>query len=92
VAFEYFGAEQLGKARDLLSLTVSGAVDVGYVAPSLVPEKMPLAEVAMLPGSIARRARGPRLLAAAHARRAGADRGEAEQRPLLFARCSRRTR
>ncbi len=50
VAFEYFGNEQLGKARDLLTLTASGAVDIGYVAPSLVPEKMPLAEVAMLPG------------------------------------------
>jgi len=50
VAFEYFGSEQLGKARDLLTLTASGAVDIGYVAPSLVPEKMPLSEVAMLPG------------------------------------------
>jgi len=50
VEFEYFGSEQLGKARDLLTLTASGAVDIGYVAPSLVPEKMPLSEVAMLPG------------------------------------------
>lgn len=50
VTFEYFGSEQLGKARDLLNLTVAGAADIGYVAPSLVPEKMPLSEIALLPG------------------------------------------
>jgi TRAP-type C4-dicarboxylate transport system substrate-binding protein len=50
VTFEYFGSEQLGKARDILNLTVAGAADIGYVAPSLVPEKMPLGEVALLPG------------------------------------------
>ena len=42
VDFEYYPAEQLGKAKDLLALTVSGVADVGYVAPSNVSDKMPL--------------------------------------------------
>lgn len=51
VAFEYFPAEQLGKAKDLLSLTRSGIADIGYVVPSYVSDKMPLSAVAELPGS-----------------------------------------
>ncbi len=50
VVFEYFPSEQLGKAKDLLSLTLSGVADVGLVAPSYVSEKMPLSSVAELPG------------------------------------------
>jgi len=50
VAFEYYPSEQLGKAKDLLSLTLSGVTDVGYVAPSYVSDKMPLSAVAQLPG------------------------------------------
>lgn len=50
VTFEYFPAEQLGKAKDLLSLTVSGVADVGYVAPSYISDKLPLSAVAELPG------------------------------------------
>lgn len=49
VAFQYFPAEQLGKAKDLLSLTQTGVVDIGYVAPSFVGDKLPLAAVAELP-------------------------------------------
>lgn len=51
VGFEYFPAEQLGKAADLLSLTVDGVVDIGYVGPSYVSDKMPLSAVAQLPAS-----------------------------------------
>ena len=51
VVFEYFPAEQLGKAKDLLALTVSGVTDIGYVAPSYISDKMPLSAVAELPGS-----------------------------------------
>lgn len=51
VTFEYFPAEQLGKAKDLLSLTRTGIVDIGYVVPSYVSDKMPLSAVAELPGS-----------------------------------------
>jgi TRAP-type C4-dicarboxylate transport system substrate-binding protein len=51
VAFEYFPAEQIGKAKDLLALTTSGVADIGYVAPSYVSDKMPLSAVAQLPGA-----------------------------------------
>lgn len=50
VQFEHFPAEQLGKAKDLLSLTVSGVADIGYVAPSYISDKLPLSAVAELPG------------------------------------------
>ncbi|MBC7133272.1 MAG: TRAP transporter substrate-binding protein DctP [Roseovarius sp.] len=49
VTFEYFPAEQLGKARDLMDLTLSGVTDIGYVAPSFVSDKLPLSVVAELP-------------------------------------------
>lgn len=47
--FEYYPAEQLGKAKDLLSLTQSGVVDIAYVAPGFVSDKMPASVVAELP-------------------------------------------
>lgn len=50
VEFKYFGNQQLGKAKDMLALTQSGATDIAYVAPSYVSEKMPLSAVAELPG------------------------------------------
>ena len=51
VQFEYYPAEQLGKSKDMLSLTQSGVADIAYVAPAFVSDKMPLAAVAELPGS-----------------------------------------
>lgn len=48
--FEYYPAEQMGKAKDLLALTQSGVVDIGYVVPSYVSDKMPLTAAAELPG------------------------------------------
>jgi len=50
VAFEYYPAEQLGKAKDLMTLAVSGATDVSGFATSYVSDKMPLSSVAELPG------------------------------------------
>lgn len=50
VEFQHFPAEQLGKAKDLLSVTQSGLTDIGYVVPSYASEKMPLGAVAELPG------------------------------------------
>ena len=47
--FVYFPAEQLGKAKDLLSLTQTGVTDIGYVGPSYVSDKMPLSAVGQLP-------------------------------------------
>jgi TRAP-type C4-dicarboxylate transport system substrate-binding protein len=49
VTFSYFPNQQIGKAVDLLRLTQSGVVDIGYIAPSYASDKMPLSEVAQLP-------------------------------------------
>ncbi|MFV0472853.1 MAG: TRAP transporter substrate-binding protein DctP [Pikeienuella sp.] len=51
VAFEYFPAQQLGKAKDMFSLTQTGVTDIGYVATSYVSDKMPLSSVGELPES-----------------------------------------
>ena len=50
VRFQYFPAQQLEKAADLLSLAQTGVVQVSSVAPSYVSDKMPLSGVAELPG------------------------------------------
>lgn len=49
VTFQHFPAEQLGKARDLMDLTLSGVADIGYVAPAFVSDRLPLSVVAELP-------------------------------------------
>lgn len=53
IEFEYYPAEQLGKGKDLLSLTQQGVVDIGLVVPSYVSDKLPLSAVAELPGAYA---------------------------------------
>lgn len=50
VTFEHYPAQQLGKATDMLKLTQTGVADIGYVAPGYTSDKMPVSEVAMLPG------------------------------------------
>ncbi len=47
--FEYYPAEQMGKAKDFLALVQSGVVDIAYVAPGFVSDKMPLSVVSELP-------------------------------------------
>jgi len=47
--FEYYPAEQMGKAKDFLALVQSGVIDIAYVAPGFVSDKMPLSVVAELP-------------------------------------------
>jgi len=51
VQFEYYPAEQLGKAKDMLSIAQSGVADIAYVATSYISDKLPLSSVAELPGS-----------------------------------------
>jgi TRAP-type C4-dicarboxylate transport system substrate-binding protein len=51
VVFEHYPAQQLGKATDMLKLTQTGVADIGYVAPAYASDKMPVSEVAMLPGA-----------------------------------------
>jgi TRAP-type C4-dicarboxylate transport system substrate-binding protein len=51
VTFEHYPAQQLGKAADMLKLTQTGVADIGYIGPAYVSDKMPVSEVAMLPGA-----------------------------------------
>jgi len=51
VVFEHYPAQQLGKAADMLRLTQTGVADIGYIGPAYAAEKMPVSEVAMLPGA-----------------------------------------
>jgi TRAP-type C4-dicarboxylate transport system substrate-binding protein len=51
VKFEYFPAEQLGKSKDMLTLTLTGVTDIGFAAPAYVSDKLPLGAVAELPGT-----------------------------------------
>lgn len=50
VVFQHYPNQQMGKAADLLRLTQTGVVDIGYTAPAYASDKMPLSEVAQLPG------------------------------------------
>jgi len=58
VTFEHYPAQQLGKATDMLKLTQTGVADIGYVAPAYTSDKMPVSEVAMLPGAFAHSCQG----------------------------------
>jgi TRAP-type C4-dicarboxylate transport system substrate-binding protein len=49
ISFEYFPAEQLGKAKDALTLVQSGVADVVDISPAYITEKFPLSGVAELP-------------------------------------------
>lgn len=49
VAFEHFPAQQLGKAKDMLSLVQSGVADIAYVGASYTADKLPLSSVGELP-------------------------------------------
>ncbi len=50
VEIKHFPSEQLGKAKDLLSLTQSGVVDMSGVVPGFVSDRLPLSTVSELPG------------------------------------------
>lgn len=50
VQFEYYPAEQLGKAKDLLSLAQSGVADIVLSTPAYTSDKMPLTAALELPG------------------------------------------
>src|SRR5690606_33966805 len=49
IEFQYFPAEQLGKAKDLLTLVKSGAADIVDISPSYISDKFALSSVAELP-------------------------------------------
>jgi TRAP-type C4-dicarboxylate transport system substrate-binding protein len=50
IDMQYFPAQQLGKAKDMLQLVMNGVADIAYVVPSYVSDKMPLMTVSELPG------------------------------------------
>lgn len=52
IKFEWYPAEQLGKAKDMLALVQTGVADMADVVPGYVPDKLPLSGVAELPGQI----------------------------------------
>ena len=52
VTFQWFPAQQLGKAKDLLALTMAGTADVGRIGASYTPDKLPLSAVDELPDMI----------------------------------------
>jgi len=49
VKFEFYPAQQLGKAKDMLNLVKSGTADMTYTLSSLVPGELPLSTVGELP-------------------------------------------
>ncbi len=60
VTFNYFPNQQIGKAADMLRLTQSGVVDIAYIAPAYISDKLPLSEVATLPESFRSSCQGTR--------------------------------
>ncbi|MBI5720827.1 MAG: TRAP transporter substrate-binding protein DctP [Rubrivivax sp.] len=50
VQFEHYPAEQLGKAKDLLTVVQNGVADIVLFAPSYASDKMPLTAALELPG------------------------------------------
>lgn len=52
VQIDYFPAQQLGKAKDMINLLQNKVADIAYIAPSYVSNKLPLSGVGMLPGFI----------------------------------------
>ncbi|MGK2897718.1 MAG: TRAP transporter substrate-binding protein DctP [Burkholderiaceae bacterium] len=63
VQFEYYPAEQLGKAKDLLSLVQTGVADVVLFAPSYASDKMPLTAALELPGMFTTSCQGSQAMA-----------------------------
>jgi TRAP-type C4-dicarboxylate transport system substrate-binding protein len=60
VTFNYFPSQQMGKAADMLRLTQAGVVDIAYIAPAYISDKLPLSEVATLPESFRSSCQGTR--------------------------------
>ncbi|WP_421955117.1 TRAP transporter substrate-binding protein DctP [Polaromonas sp.] len=49
IEFQYFPAEQLGKAKDLLTLLQTGVADIADISPSYISDKFAMSSVAELP-------------------------------------------
>jgi len=53
IKYEHFPAQQLGKAKDMLSLAQTGVTDIAYVGASYISDKLPLSSVGELPEAFA---------------------------------------
>ncbi len=62
--FQHFPAEQMGKAKDAVTLAQSGVADIVNIAPAYITEKFPLSGVAELPGIYEGACRGAYSMAA----------------------------
>jgi TRAP-type C4-dicarboxylate transport system substrate-binding protein len=60
LAFQHFPAGQLGSSTDMLTLAQTGAVDIAYVAPAYLSDKLPLGEVGTMPGMFSTSCEGSR--------------------------------
>jgi TRAP-type C4-dicarboxylate transport system substrate-binding protein len=58
VSFHRYGSEQLGKSKDMVTLTLAGVADVGEIVASYNSDKLPLSTVAELPGAFATSCQG----------------------------------
>lgn len=52
VSIKRYPSQQLGKAKDMLTLTTAGVVDMGEFVPGYFGEQMPLSTVAEIPGLV----------------------------------------
>lgn len=64
IEMQYFPAEQLGKAKDALSLVQSGVADIADISPSYIPDKFSLTSVAELPAMFDTACQGSEAVAA----------------------------
>lgn len=62
IEFQHYPAEQLGKGKDLLTLTQSGVTDMALVVGPYVAEQMPLSGVIELPGGFGSSCQGVKAL------------------------------
>lgn len=62
INFEWYPAQQLGKAKDMLTLVQTGVVDMADVVPSYTPEKLPLTSVSELPSQASTACEGTGIL------------------------------
>ncbi|WP_353146149.1 TRAP transporter substrate-binding protein DctP [Pollutimonas bauzanensis] len=49
IDFEYYPAQQIGKAKDMATLAQAGVADIVHISPAYISEKFPLSGVAELP-------------------------------------------
>lgn len=62
IEFEYYPAEQMGKSKDLMSLTQTGVIDIGYAGVSYLADKLPLSGVGELPEAFTQACQGTNAL------------------------------